>query len=53
LCLTYVGAKTNVGIKERNAEVILTLLLYSFSFSTLKIRGAVHIEGMRGMHTLS
>jgi hypothetical protein len=43
----------NVGIKDGNAEVIPILFLYSFTFSTLKIRGAVHIEGMRGMHTLS
>jgi len=51
LCCTYVGAKTDVGIEEGNAEVIPTLFLFSFTFSTLKIRGAVHIEGMREMHT--
>jgi hypothetical protein len=43
----------NDGIKEGNADVIPPLFLYSFIFSTLKIRGAVHIEGMTDMNTLS
>lgn len=53
MSLTYAGAKTNVGIRGGNEEAIPTLFLYAFTFSTLKIRGAAHIECMREMHTQS
>jgi hypothetical protein len=41
LFLIYVGAKTNVGIKEGNVEVIPTSFLYLFTFRTIKISGNV------------